>query len=160
MKAGRRTPRNPIILEVLRDYRYVDARGMGVRTKVIPLTRQFTGKEPIFEAADDYLKTVINVGNGPKSDPGDHRTVLKDSQVRKKGPEKDPEKDKMTLKDGLQAKLLTIIRSNPIVTYDELALKTGKSRSTVKRHIHELKASGLIERIGHAKGGHWKVVNQ
>ena len=98
--------------------------------------------------------------NGKKAqdidDPGNHKTVLKGSQVCKNG----PEKDKMTLKDGLQAKLLTIIRSNPIVTYDELALKTGKSRSTVKRHIHELKASGLIERIGHAKGGHWKVINQ
>ncbi len=29
MIAGRRTPRNPIIMEVLRDYQYVDARGMG-----------------------------------------------------------------------------------------------------------------------------------
>jgi ATP-dependent DNA helicase RecG len=120
---------------------------------------------PIFSAyrslcrKNDYLKTVISVGNGPESDPGNHRTVLKDSRVRKNGPEKEPEKDKMTLKDGLQAQLLTIIKSNPMVTYDELALKTGKSRSSVKQHIHELKTSGLIERIGHAKGGHWKVVN-
>ena len=30
MKAGRRTPRNAIILEVMRDYGYVDARGMGL----------------------------------------------------------------------------------------------------------------------------------
>lgn len=59
MKAGRRTPRNPVILEVMRDYGYVDARGMGVRTKVIPLTRQFTGADPVFEASDDYLKTII-----------------------------------------------------------------------------------------------------
>ena len=48
MKAGRRSPRNPVILEIMRDYGYVndDARGMGIRTKVIPLTRQFFGTDP------------------------------------------------------------------------------------------------------------------
>lgn len=59
MIAGRRTPRNPIILEVMRDYGYVDARGMGVRTKIIPLTRQFSGRDPVFEATDDFLRTVL-----------------------------------------------------------------------------------------------------
>lgn len=59
MIAGRRTPRNPIILEVMRDYGYVDARGMGVRTKIIPLTRQFSGQDPVFDATDDFLRTVL-----------------------------------------------------------------------------------------------------
>ncbi len=54
MIAGRRTPRNNIIMEVLRDYQYVDARGMGIRNKVIPLMKQFNGTEPYFEATDDY----------------------------------------------------------------------------------------------------------
>lgn len=34
MKVGQRSPRNTIIMEVLRDYGYVDCRGMGVRTKL------------------------------------------------------------------------------------------------------------------------------
>jgi len=59
MIAGQRSPRNPIIMGVLRDYGYVDVRGMGVRTKVIPLMRQFNQAEPIFEATEDYLKTVL-----------------------------------------------------------------------------------------------------
>jgi hypothetical protein len=37
MIAGQRSPRNPLIVEVLRDFGYVDAQGMGVRTKIIPL---------------------------------------------------------------------------------------------------------------------------
>ena len=61
MKAGRRTPRNPICLEVMRDYGYVDARGMGVRTKVIPLTRKLTGHDPEFIAADDCFTTTIRL---------------------------------------------------------------------------------------------------
>jgi len=60
MKAGQRMPRNTIIMEVLRDYGYVDYRGMGVRTKIVPLTRALTGKDPEFILTDDYLKTVLH----------------------------------------------------------------------------------------------------
>lgn len=59
MLAGQRSPRNSLLVEVLRDYGYVDARGMGVRTKIIPLMRIHSGKEPFFEATDDYLKVVL-----------------------------------------------------------------------------------------------------
>lgn len=59
MKTGQRSARNPIIMEVLRDYNYVDARGMGIRLKVVPLMKAYTGKEPYFELTDDYLKTVL-----------------------------------------------------------------------------------------------------
>jgi ATP-dependent DNA helicase RecG len=59
MKAGQRSPRNTLITEVLRDYGYVDYRGMGVRTKIVPLTRAKTGKDPEFDSTDDYLKIVL-----------------------------------------------------------------------------------------------------
>jgi len=59
MVAGQRSPRNTMIMEILRDYGYVDSRGMGVRTKVIPLMRNLNHVDPIFEATDDYLKTVL-----------------------------------------------------------------------------------------------------
>ncbi len=59
MVAGQRSPRNILIVEVLRDYGYVDARGMGVRTKVIPLMKSKNGVEPVFESTEDYLKTIL-----------------------------------------------------------------------------------------------------
>ena len=59
MVLGQRSPRNPVIMEVLRDYGYVDARGMGVRTKMIPLMRKFNHCDPVFELTDDYLKTIL-----------------------------------------------------------------------------------------------------
>ncbi|EMB6556422.1 TPA: RNA-binding domain-containing protein [Serratia liquefaciens] len=59
MVAGQRSPRNTIIMEVLRDYGYVDFRGMGVRTKIIPLTQAMSGQPPEFTATDDYLKTIL-----------------------------------------------------------------------------------------------------
>ena len=59
MVAGQRSPRNTLIIEILRDYGNVDARGMGVRTKVIPLMKTLNQIDPVFEATDDYLKTVL-----------------------------------------------------------------------------------------------------
>ncbi len=59
MIAGQRSPRNPMIVGVLRDYGYVDARGMGVRNKIIPLLREHNGQGPSFDATEDYLKVVM-----------------------------------------------------------------------------------------------------
>lgn len=59
MLAGQRSPRNPIIVEVMRDYGYVDARGMGVRRKIVPLTRDYAGKDAEFVLTDDYLNLSI-----------------------------------------------------------------------------------------------------
>jgi ATP-dependent DNA helicase RecG len=59
MVAGQRSPRNTTIVEILRDYGYVDSRGMGVRTKIIPLMRKYNQADPAFEATDDFLKTVL-----------------------------------------------------------------------------------------------------
>ena len=62
MIAGQRSPRNPLVVEVLRDYGYVDARGMGVRNKIIPLLRALNGVEPEFEATEDYLRLTMRRG--------------------------------------------------------------------------------------------------
>ncbi|MCY4183409.1 MAG: putative DNA binding domain-containing protein [Gammaproteobacteria bacterium] len=62
MIAGQRSPRNTLIVEALRDYGYVDARGMGVRNKIIPLLKQQNGTTPEFEATEDYLKVTMSGG--------------------------------------------------------------------------------------------------
>lgn len=62
MVAGQRSARNPSIVEVLRDYGYVDARGMGVRNKVIPLLLEHNGTEPEFIATEDHLRLVLRSG--------------------------------------------------------------------------------------------------
>ncbi len=63
MLAGQRSPRNPLIVEVLRDHGYVDARGMGVRNKIVPLVREASGSEPRFEATEDYVRVSLPAGH-------------------------------------------------------------------------------------------------
>ena len=57
MKGGIRYARNQTLVNIMRDYRYVDARGMGVRMKMIPGMRAHNGTEPEF-IAEEHRVTV------------------------------------------------------------------------------------------------------
>ena len=64
-KEGLRVPRNPNIVNILRDYDFIEHRGMGIRRKVIPLTRSHNRTEPEFEATEDYFKVTLRKGAQP-----------------------------------------------------------------------------------------------
>ena len=53
--------------------------------------------------------------------------------------------------------ILTCIKENPAISYEELAKKTGKSRITISRKLAELKKAGHITRVGADKNGYWRV---
>lgn len=137
-------------MEVLRDYQYVDARGMGIRTKVIPIMRSFNGTEPEFESTEDYLKTIL-VHSGPKAEPNDPRKTdndpINDPKTLVNEPSYDPKTD-----------ILTLVTKSPSITYSEIAVSINKSPATVKRYLKELKASGVISRSGGKKGGIWVIL--
>ena len=59
MLAGQRSPRNPVIIDTLRDFGYVDARGMGVRRKIVPLVKAASGRDARFEATDDFVRATL-----------------------------------------------------------------------------------------------------
>lgn len=46
LKSGFRYARNQTLVNIMRDYRYVDFRGMGIRDKIIPGMRAHNGTEP------------------------------------------------------------------------------------------------------------------
>ena len=187
MKAGRRTPRNPICLEVMRDYGYVDARGMGVRTKIIPLTRQCSGRDAEFENADDFFGTVIYSRPSQESVPecGVPKSGVPESAVPKSDvpenvvpesdvpenvvpesavPESDvPESDvpesvpESTSDSPLSDLILKLIQEEPRIKYEQLVMATGENRKTVQRTLQALKVRGLLRRIGSARNGFWEI---
>lgn len=55
MKSGARYARNQTLVNVLRDYGYVDARGMGIHRKVLPSMRAHNGTEPEFVEEEHRL---------------------------------------------------------------------------------------------------------
>ena len=61
------------------------------------------------------------------------------------------------LVNSTEQAVLDIIKHNPSVTYDDIAIKIGKTRKTVSRAITSLKQKGIIFRSGSDKSGHWAI---
>lgn len=56
---GLRHHRNPALVQTLRDLRYMDARGMGLRLRVVPEVLRRTGRPPVFTATDHSFTVSI-----------------------------------------------------------------------------------------------------
>jgi len=56
-----------------------------------------------------------------------------------------------------QKKILNNIEENPYITTQQLSEKVGISDRKIKENIKKLKANNILERIGPAKGGYWKI---
>lgn len=59
LRSGMRYARNQTLVNVLRDYGYVDARGMGIRNKVIPLMNDHNGTDPEFVEEDNRFTVQL-----------------------------------------------------------------------------------------------------
>jgi ATP-dependent DNA helicase RecG len=53
MRAGYRATRNELIKEILRDYRYIEATGLGVPRKIVQGMREHNGTDPDLVEEDD-----------------------------------------------------------------------------------------------------------
>jgi len=60
----------------------------------------------------------------------------------------------------LSDKILTIVRANPKVTAQKLALALGVTDKTIKRHLKALREQGRIQRVGSDKAGHWHFIEE
>lgn len=54
-------------------------------------------------------------------------------------------------------KIVALLSEDGKLSAAALAEKIGITAKSVEKHLANLKADGIIERIGPAKGGHWKV---
>jgi len=61
-----------------------------------------------------------------------------------------------TLNDTV-SDIVNLIRADPKITLDELALILNKSRRTITRHMKKFQDEGIISRTGSDKAGYWKV---
>ena len=55
-------------------------------------------------------------------------------------------------------KILSAMKDNPSITQQQLVKTTGLSRRGIEWQLNQLKAKGIIRRIGPDKGGRWEVV--
>ena len=67
MRAGYRASRNELIKEVLRDYRYVEATGLGVPRKIIAGMRAHNGTEP--DLVEEESRFIVRLWKHPPDAP-------------------------------------------------------------------------------------------
>lgn len=67
MKEGVRVARNEILKEVLRDWGYVEHRGMGVRNRIIRSMREHNGTEP--DLVEDETRFIVRLWKNAPSVP-------------------------------------------------------------------------------------------
>ena len=65
MKAGVRYARNQTLVNVMRDYGYVEARGMGVRNRIVPGMRAHNGTEP--DLIEEEHRFTVRLWKAPKA---------------------------------------------------------------------------------------------
>lgn len=70
--------------------------------------------------------------------------------------------EKMSLgsekKQKSSEQILVMISEKASITTEQMAARLGISTRAVEKHLSNLKAKGLLRRIGPDKGGHWEVV--
>lgn len=74
MRSGTRYARNQTLVNVMRDYGYVEARGMGVRHRIVPGMRAHNGTEP--DLVEEENRFTVRLWKEPRTRPmrvRDHR---------------------------------------------------------------------------------------
>ncbi|MBT8339790.1 MAG: ATP-dependent DNA helicase RecG [Desulfatitalea sp.] len=147
IRTGNSNIRNPILVSyVAKGLLPYHGLGSGIKRAL--------EKWPAIDFADDHDGCLFTATV--------HRKAVEELELVDKGALKVHEKGlgapiKSSLSD-LQVQLLDFIRSNPAVSYDELAGMTQKDRTTVMRNIGKLKDTGILRRVGSKKTGHWEVI--
>ena len=56
-------------------------------------------------------------------------------------------------------RILELLRDEPKLTRNDLAVRTGITPDGVKYHLARLKKAGLLRRVGSDRAGHWEVLD-
>ena len=143
IRAGNSNIRNPILVSyVAKGLLPYHGLGSGIKRAL--------EKWPAIDFADDHDGCLFTATV--------HRKLVEELELADKGAIKVQGAPIKASLSGLQGQLLDFIRSNPSVSYDELAGMTQKDRTTVMRNIGRLKDAGILRRVGSKKTGHWEVM--
>ena len=67
-------------------------------------------------------------------------------------------KTKVKTKVKTEAKILSIVRRNPHVTYVELANAIGLSESGIYYSVKKLREKGILRHLESSNGGYWEII--
>jgi len=123
----------------------------GIARDFAPLERFF--RNLILGETNELQSRYLLVGLRP-----DEKTLFDQGSPEKRS-EKSGQK-KRSEKSGQKTveRLWQLLEAQPHLSQAGLVAALGVTRSTIQKHIANLKAAGRLRRIGPDKGGHWEVV--
>ncbi len=126
------------------------------------MNRTFT-ESVVEQAAMAWLEsTGWLVRNGASIAPGEPAAEREGAVIMTFGlPGKKPGERQGKARETLgktPMEILDLLKNKPDLSVPQLAALMGKSESAIHRAIRILRDSGVLVRVGPAKGGRWKVI--
>ena len=148
-------PRNPNIARVFRLPGWAEIAGSGMM-KIFDNWQAAGYVQPVIRNNEPTHWFTIEFSEkslGPEKEavgPGEtaQESTRKTTQKQQETPGKTP------------GKIMELLKDNPTLSIPELAEKMKKSESAVERAIRKLRQSGLLKRVGPAKGGYWEIIEE
>ncbi len=137
-------PKNPTIASVFKEIGWAEELGSGI-VNIVKYNKVYSKIPPKF-IDGDVFKTVISLNDLSSKENEPVNELVN-------GPVNEPVNF-----TRLNMMIRELIKENSRICLNEIAEKTNKSRSTVKRSIKFLKDNGYIERVGSDKKGCWVVL--
>ena len=132
--------RNNLLFGLMQRMELVEKVGSGI-VRMERGMEKYGLKKPRFDINDNWFTIIFD------------RPVQRLSETTWKTPQKTPRK----ILTELEAKILGEIKKDPHISRIRIANVLKLSEYTVKEYLEKLKHKEVIERIGPAKGGYWRV---
>lgn len=135
-------PRNRVLMRVFKDAGMVEQLGSGVSRILSAYDKS------VFHFTPNYLVVTFPFAEGFTTPNVDESGVVNG----------DINGDVNSSKN--LATILELINKNPTITQGEITTETGIPTRTVSRAVKKLRDEGVLQRVGSAKTGHWKVTQR
>ena len=137
-------PSNPTISKIFFHSGLIEAWGRGT-LKIINECKKYNLPIPIFTCEFSGFIIIFDTKNDTK--------INTKGVLNKDFSKMNDTKNDTKLTDLIIGKIIL----NNLITIEELAIVVQKSRITVTRYINKLKEQKILERVGPANGGYWKI---
>ena len=158
LNADESYPRNPVLAKLFRIAKLCESAGYGF-DKMLEWKHQTTN-DVIFESTVDKTKFTFMLNENfdkksiEKTDESGMKSGIKANESGMKT-------DESGMKSGMKIKtidrILDLINKDNTISITQLSIETKITRSTIQKHIENLKNKGIIRREGADKGGKWII---
>lgn len=156
IKLGVSRQRNPLMAGFAARTMIYRGLGSGIKRVVRENARIDFDNE---ESANQFKVTVWRTA--PKDGIKEGNTTQKPSDSTQKSTQITADSTQIASSDthkSTQKRILEIIEETPHASRKDIAERIGISEDGVKKQLANLKRMGLIERVGAARGGYWKII--